>query len=72
VCPNKTFQSSVKDSDNITMIGICVDCPTQCGSCSNGSSCTNCDSSSSYKYEIYNSTANTTDCLSSCPINGYY
>jgi proprotein convertase subtilisin/kexin type 5 len=72
VCPDKTFQSSVKDSDNITSIGICLDCPSQCASCSDNTSCTDCNSSSAFKYQIYNLTTNSTDCLSSCPINGFY
>ena len=36
------------------------------------SSCSRCDASGSYKYEYFNETLNETDCLSQCPINGYY
>jgi len=35
-------------------------------------SCSTCDAGGSYKYEYFNETLNETDCLSQCPINGYY
>ena len=72
-CPAKTFQSSKIDNvDNVTVIDICVDCLAQCGSCINQTECSNCDPNGGYKFEFFNATNNSTDCLSQCPIDGYY
>lgn len=50
MCPGRTYQSVVKDLDNVTVIGVCVDCAVQCAACVDSSSCTNCNPSGNYKY----------------------
>lgn len=62
-CPDKTFVSTVTDTDNVTVIDVCVDCLPQCGSCTNNTSCSTCNSSGTYKYQLNNTSNNSIDCL---------